>query len=697
MTSAVNNSEMIIGITPFGEPDARLASAVSRAGGLGVLDLGVGDRRSREALAHIRRLAAGPFGVRVAERCRMEPGELGPGKTRTRGEAELHTVLLGAGSPWQVGDVPARYRVLVEVADLEQALEAVRAGAYGLIARGSESGGRVGELSSFVLLQQLRLDIPIWICGGIGPRTAAASVVGGAAGVVVDSQLALLAESGLDEAAATALRSMDGSETIVVTGHRVLRRPEPSAPRVAADDPEAVAAMLGSRDLRTQLLPVGQDGFLAARFAERWGNVGHAIRALADAVRDAVRDDVPARALRDGSPMSRALGTRLPVAQGPMAQFSDHARFADAVAEDGALPFTALALANGEQARATLEETGTTMAGKPWGVCMLGSAPEDIRNAQLDVVRESKPTHAIITGGLPAQAQALERAGIRTFLHVPSPALLRQFLEAGTCRFVFAGSECGGPAGPLAGFPLWEAQLAVLEDFLSDTDEDTARRLEVLFAGGVHNERSAAMVAVLAAPLTARGVAVGVLMRTAYLFTEEAVELGAIQPLFQRQVRAASRTALMRTAPGHVIRCVPGPFSQDCGEREAELRDQGTPEHRDGEEPERLNAGRLRIANKEVERNATGVPAHVGEERELAEGMFMAGEVAVLRSATTTISALHHAVTDGAADFLAGRASVLRERLGTSTDEEPTVREPLGRHGETECGPRTGGDRRWPS
>src|SRR3954470_12368891 len=76
MTSVAHAEEMIIGITPFHEPDARLAAAVSRAGGLGVLDLGNGDRRSREALARVRRWSPGPFGVRVGPHCRTGPSDL---------------------------------------------------------------------------------------------------------------------------------------------------------------------------------------------------------------------------------------------------------------------------------------------------------------------------------------------------------------------------------------------------------------------------------------------------------------------------------------------------------------------------------------------------------------------------------------------------------------------------------------------
>lgn len=272
MTSAVRSENMIIGITPFGEPDARLAAAVCRAGGLGVLDLGDGDRRSRDALERLHRLAPGPFGVRIGARCRLDPADLAPG---TGDAGRPDTVVLAVDAPWQVGHLTADHRVLVEVTDLDGARDAVLAGAHGLIARGSECGGRVGELSTFVLLQRLLaapdLPLPVWACGGIGPRTAAAAMAGGAAGVVLDSQLALLAESSLPEAAAAQLRPLDGSETTVLAGHRVLLRRGPDAPRIAGTDPETVAAALGAQDPRTQLLPVGQDGFLAARFARRWG------------------------------------------------------------------------------------------------------------------------------------------------------------------------------------------------------------------------------------------------------------------------------------------------------------------------------------------------------------------------------------------------------------------------------------------
>ena len=72
----------------------------------------------------------------------------------------------------------------------------------------------------------------------------------------------------------------------------------------------------------------------------------------------------------------------------------------------------------------------------------------------------------------------------------------------------------------------------------------------LVFAGGIHDRLSAAMVAALAAPLSARGMKIGVLMGTAYLFTREAVQTGAILPEFQRQALPARRRSCWSRASG---------------------------------------------------------------------------------------------------------------------------------------------------
>ncbi|MCA6094847.1 SDR family oxidoreductase [Streptomyces sp. SCA3-4] len=633
----------VIGVSPFGEADPRLVAAVRRAGGLGVLDLGGGGRHAREALALARRWTGGEFGVRIAEDCALRPDEL-----HDRHAPGPHTVLLapGAGRPedWGRG-----VTVLAEARSRAEARAAVRAGAAGVVARGSECGGPAGELSTFVLLQQLLADpdvgVPVWACGGIGPNTAAAAVLAGAAGVVLDVQLALLDEAATPPALARLLRTTDGTGTVLADGRRLVDRDRPGLPAALRDRP----------------VPLGQDAFLARRFARDHRTVGAAVRSVREGIDRALRAPGGPEALRPRSAMSRSFGTELPIAQGPMTRVSDQARFAAAVAEAGGLPFLALALSGPERTRSLLEETRAALGGRPWGVGILGFAPEDVRRAQLDAVRELRPTHAVLAGGRPAQAAALEAHGVRTFLQVPTPGLLGQFLDAGARRFVFEGAECGGHVGPSNSFPLWEAQLDVLERFLDDhhrRERDEPPQIEVLFAGGIHDERSAAMVAALSTGLTRRGAAVGVLMGTAYLFTREAVESGAVQPGFQQRVLTAESTVLLDTAPGHVTRCVPSPFTDTYRRRQEDLRRQGVHGRDAWERLERLNLGRLRIAAKGVERVDDELRRVEGE-RQLDEGMFMAGEVAVLRDATTTVAELHRAVTDRAAAFYERRAAEL--------------------------------------
>ncbi|MGH4011477.1 MAG: beta-ketoacyl synthase N-terminal-like domain-containing protein, partial [Pseudonocardiaceae bacterium] len=639
--SRLQDRELVLGITPFEEPNAALTVALARAGAMGVLDLGRDAGRARAALAQVCRWWPGPFGVRVPAGCPLSPVDL---------SERVDAVVSGPSPQWP--SAPGQ-RTFIEVISVAEARAAVRAGAYGLIAKGAEAGGRVGATTTFVLLQQLLADpqirVPIWVAGGIGLHTAAAAVAGGAAGVVLDTQLALVAEADLPAEVAAAIRVMDGSETAVVGGHRLYARPG-----LAVANPDTVATRLGARDLSA--LPVGQDGALAAALAQRYVTAGGVVIAVRAAVTDQLRTAQQHTAHLQSVPGERPL-----IAQGPMTRVSDQAGFAAAVAEAGGLPFLALALSSGEQSRVLLEQTAALLGGRSWGVGILGFVPPEIREAQLAAIHEVRPPYALIAGGRPAQAVPLEAAGIETFLHVPSPGLLDRFLAEGARRFVFEGRECGGHVGPRASFPLWEIQVQRL--FRYDDAHGCASQLQVLFAGGIHDERSAAMVTTLAAPLLQRGARIGVLMGTAYLFTQQAVTAGAIRPGFQRAALACERTVLLETAPGHATRCADSPYVRTFTDTQARLVAAGAPRDQMWAQLEQLNLGRLRIASKGLRRDGEALVA-VDEQVQHTDGMVMLGEVATLRSATTTIEALHTQVTEGAAGFLAARAAEL--------DVEPT-------------------------
>lgn len=606
----------ILGITPFERPDTTLAVALSRAAAIGVLDLGTDLEAARSALAAAARRASRGLGVRVHAGALPPPDSL---------PAAVEIVVLPSGidpAPWRPR------RVFVQVVSSAEAARAIEAGADALIAVGLESGGRVGDESAFILSQRLIHDtnLPVWVQGGIGPHSAAACFAGGAAGVVLDSQLALVRESTLPQAVKDVVRAMDGSETALCGGRRVLAGP--------------LARRLGPGVPGSAGLPIGQDAAFARPLAERHETAAGVVAAIHRGAREGILQARELEPLAPDAPLARAHGTRYPILQGPMTRVSDRAPFAADVAAAGGLPFLALSLLHGEPLRALLAETAELLDGRPWGVGILGFVPPELRAKQLAVIEEARPPFALIAGGRPSQSRELERRGIPTYLHVPSGGLLDLFLREGARRFVFEGRECGGHVGPLSSFALWQTQIDRLLAF------ERPEELSVVFAGGIADARSAAMVAAMAAPLAARGAKIGVLMGTAYLFTEEAVATGAVVPAYQRTAIECQATSLLETGPGHATRCVDTEYTREFRAERQRLEEAGLDPREVWGRLERMNLGRLRMASRGLHREGDEL-LPIDEPTQRREGMYMIGQVAALRDSVSTIEALHRDVSEG--------------------------------------------------
>jgi len=633
----------VVVLSPFERPDPDVVLAAHHAGALGVLDLGRDERAARQALIRLTTAPDGALGVRIPE---------GVAWARDALPSCIGTVVLPAGAPladWR------GLRVLVQVTSLAEAKAAHAAGAHGVIAKGHESGGRVGEQGAFVLLQAIVgvVPLPMFVQGGIGLHTASACIAGGAAGVVLDAQVALLRESTLPGPVRQAVAAMDGSETIVHDGHRVFTRPD--LPIRELTEGGHAGLRLGGDDLTRQLLPAGQDAAFAKPLAERYRSVGGLVRGMLASIDHDVAAARRQRAFAEDAKLAARHSIRYPILQGPMTRVSDRAAFAQCIADGGGLPFLALALMRGPEIDALLAEASQRLAGRPWGVGILGFVPAELRDEQLAVVRKWRPPVALIAGGRPAQATPLEEAGTTCFLHVPSPGLLDLFLKQGARRFVFEGSECGGHVGPRTSFALWEAQVERLLAHPAPSE------LEVVFAGGIHDARSAAIVAALAAPLVERGAAVGVLMGTAYLFTQEAVASGAILPGFQDAALACTHTVLLETAPGHATRCADTPFVRAFVQERERLAAAGLSAQDVWQRLETFNVGRLRIAAKGLRREGDALVA-VNAATQAQDGMVMLGEVAALREGLTTVAELHRDVGTGSAAHLAALPDARTEK-----------------------------------
>jgi len=598
-------------------------------------------------------------------------------------------------------------KVLVEATCIEHAELAQRVGADGVVAKGNESGGRIGEETTFILLQRVisRVTLPVWARGGIGLRTAAGAKAAGGAGVVLDWQLALCPESELPEEVKARVGRMDGSETAVLgqncpmryraycrpgeSAFTELKKLEESQGLDAQTSAEALARW--QRAVETQvscsspasgvpdrLLLIGQDAAFAAPLAEAYRDVKGICDAIQHESERGCRVAAQHRALGPGGSLAQSHGTRYPIVQGPMTRVSDTADFASAVAEAGALPFLALGLLRGPQVAGLLEETERKLGSTPWGIGVLGFLPRELREEQLREARKCPPPFAIIAGGRPDQAQSLEGDGIRTYLHVPSPGLLRIFLRAGSRRLIFEGRECGGHVGPLTSFVLWELMIRVMLDHLAAT-KDRGDDYHVLFAGGIHDALSASMVAALAAPLTERGVRVGVLLGTSYLFTKEAVATGAIVEGFQQEAIACDRTVLLESGVGHATRCAETPFGKQFTQQKDRLLREGRTGEEIREALELLNLGRLRIASKGLMRGQArpGMALRTGHvcvdaDTQRREGLYMIGQVAALRSGVCTMEELHQDVSHQGAERL--NAFVPEPQVVQAADQSKAIR-----------------------
>ena len=454
----MSSREFKLGVlTPARGTDPGLAVAGSRAGGLGILDLE--GLTAESALLMVQRVGAHPsldFGVRLGVRDVRTPAladrviREAPPSVRTiilalsgaAGSHDAHDALMETMRELRRRQV----QVLASVSGADEADLAEAVGVDGLVAKGHEAGGWVGEETTFVLLQRLlaRGRLPVWAHGGVGIHTVAACYAAGAAGVLLDAQLALLRESTLPAAVRAAIERMDGSETLCLGSElgarcRVYVRPrlrpveelkelaltlegDPEADRLEAWR-SAVDDRAGWGEGHVWLL--GQDAAFAGSFARRFGTVAASLTGLKDAVGAHCRAARQLRPLNQDAPLARSHGTRYPILQGPMTRVSDTAAFAEAVAGAGALPFLALALMRGDEVRPLLEDTRARLGERPWGVGILGFVPQELRQEQLEAVLAVRPPYALIAGGRPDQALSFEKSGIATYLHVPSPGLLR--------------------------------------------------------------------------------------------------------------------------------------------------------------------------------------------------------------------------------------------------------------------------------
>jgi len=196
---------------------AQLASAVSNAGGMGIIETSSGELDEiRAEIRKMRELTDKPFGVNIAQAFVRDPGIV-----KFVIDQNVKFVTTSAGDPGRYcRDLKsAGLTVFHVVPTLKAALKAVEAGVDGLVVEGGEGGGfkNPQPVATMILLPLVRekVDVPIIAAGGITDgRSMAAAFALGAEGVQMGTRMVSSAESPVHENWKRAI--VDAAETDTV-------------------------------------------------------------------------------------------------------------------------------------------------------------------------------------------------------------------------------------------------------------------------------------------------------------------------------------------------------------------------------------------------------------------------------------------------------------------------------------------------
>ena len=177
---------------------SQLASAVSNAGGLGIIETSSGELDViREEIKKMRSLTDKPFGVNIAQAFVRDPSIV-----QFVIDQGVRFVTTSAGNPERYTSTlkEAGLTVFHVVPNLSAALKAVEAGVDGLVVEGGEGGGfkNPRDVSTMVLLPLVRskVDVPIIAAGGfVDGKSMAAAFALGAEAIQMGTRMVSAAES----------------------------------------------------------------------------------------------------------------------------------------------------------------------------------------------------------------------------------------------------------------------------------------------------------------------------------------------------------------------------------------------------------------------------------------------------------------------------------------------------------------------
>ena len=196
---------------------AQLASAVSNAGGLGIIETSSGELDAiRQEITKMRTMTRKPFGVNIAQAFVRDPDIV-----KFVIDQGVKFVTTSAGDPQRYCAAlkDAGLTVFHVVPSLKAALRAVACGVDGLVVEGGEGGGfkNPREVATMVLLPLVceKAGVPVIAAGGmVDGRTMAAAFALGAEGVQMGTRMVSSQESPVHDNWKQAILNAQETDTV---------------------------------------------------------------------------------------------------------------------------------------------------------------------------------------------------------------------------------------------------------------------------------------------------------------------------------------------------------------------------------------------------------------------------------------------------------------------------------------------------
>ena len=196
--------------------DAKLAAAVSNAGGAGIISTGGRSvEYTRDEIRKCKELTREPFGVNVML--------MAPNKDEIVDvicEEKPAFVTLGAGNPVPYFEKlhAAGIKAVPVVPNVKLAKRVEAKGADAMVVEGMEAGGHIGVLTTMALMTQVipEVNIPVIMAGGFADgRGLAAALLMGAAGVQMGTRFLVAEECSVHDNMKQKLIEAVDTDTIV--------------------------------------------------------------------------------------------------------------------------------------------------------------------------------------------------------------------------------------------------------------------------------------------------------------------------------------------------------------------------------------------------------------------------------------------------------------------------------------------------